>query len=262
MLRTFMIAATGMGSQQLNLDVIANNLANANTVGFKKSRADFQELLYQEQMLPGAASSPTTQLPSGLHVGLGVRPIATQKIFSEGNLQQTDNPLDLAIEGAGFFKILLPNGETAYTRSGSFKIDSEGRIVNTSGYMVDPEISLTEDTRSMNISPDGIVSVAEGNSSTSTEIGSFELVKFINPSGLRPIGQNLYVATDASGAEISGVPGEDGIGTLAQGFLEMSNVNVVEEMVKMIMSQRAYEMNSKAIQSADEMLQLIGNLRR
>lgn len=262
MMRSMWIAATGMGSQQFNLDVISNNLANVNTVGYKKSRADFEELLYQEMRLPGAASSPETQIPTGLHVGLGVRLAATQKIFTEGNLEQTGNPLDLAVEGEGFFKILLPNGDNAYTRNGSFKIDRDGRIVTPTGYPVDPEISIPDDTRSVTISSDGIVSVTQGGSEVPTEIGSIELAKFINPGGMRPIGQNLFVATEASGDEITGVPGEDGLGLMAQGFLEMSNVNVVEEMVKMIISQRAYEMNSKAIQSADEMIQTVNNLRR
>ena len=262
MMRTFWIAATGMESQQLNLDVIANNLANVNTAGYKKSRTDFQELLYQEEAMAGAASSPQTQTPTGLQVGLGVRPVATQKIFSEGNLEQTSNPLDLAVEGQGFFKILMPSGEVAYSRNGSFKIDGEGRIVNSMGYPMDPELSIPEDTREISISSDGIVSVTQGGSNVPTEIGSLELVKFINPGGLRPMGQNLFLATTASGDEITGVPGEDGMGTVIQGFLEMSNVNVVEEMVKMIVSQRAYEMNSKAIQSADEMLQMLNSLKR
>ena len=262
MMRSMWIAATGMASQQLNLDVISNNLANVNTVGYKKSRADFEELLYQEVRLPGAASSPDTQLPTGLHVGLGVRPAATEKIFSAGNMEQTGNPMDLAVEGEGFFKVLLPNGDSGYTRNGSFKIDRDGRLVTPTGYPLDPEITIPEDTRSVTISPDGIVSVTQGDSEVPTEIGSLELAKFINPGGMRPIGQNLFVATEASGDEISGVPGEDGIGTISQGFLEMSNVNVVEEMVKMIISQRAYEMNSKAIQSADEMIQTVNNLRR
>ena len=262
MLRTFWIAASGMGSQQLNLDVIANNLANVNTVGFKRSRADFETLLYQESRLPGAASSPDSEFPTGMSVGLGVRPVATQKIFSEGNIEETGNPLDMAIQGDGFYKITMPNGETAYTRAGAFKVDSEGKIVNSNGYAMDPEISIPEDTRSITISADGIVSVTQAGSNVPTEIGSIELVKFINPAGLRPIGQNLFMETTASGDEISGVPGEEGLGTIAQGFLENSNVNVVEEMVKMIVSQRAYEVNSKIIQSADEMLQMANNLRR
>jgi flagellar basal-body rod protein FlgG len=251
MIRTFWVAATGMGSQQLNLDVIANNLANVNTVGFKKGRADFEELLYQEERLPGAASSPETQYPTGLAVGLGVRPVSTQKIFTEGNMEQTANSLDLAIEGDGFFKILMPNGDFAYTRNGSFSLDRDGRMVTPTGYPMDPEITIPEDTRNITISSDGIVSV-----------GNIELAKFINPAGLRPLGQNLYVATEASGDEITGVPGEDSLGLVSQGFLEMSNVNVVEEMVKMIISQRAYEMNSKAIQTADQMIETVNQLKR
>ena len=262
MIRTFWIAASGLSSQQLNLDVIANNMANVNTVGFKKSRADFDELLYQQERIAGAASSPETQVPTGLQVGLGVRPIATEKIFSQGNLEQTSNSLDLAIEGKGFFKILMPDGEVAYTRCGAFKLDSEGRIVNANGYPLEPSISIPEDTREIMVSADGIVSVVQGNSDIPTEVGSIELASFINPAGLRPIGQNLLVATEASGEEISGVPGEEGMGRLSQGFVEMSNVNVVEEMVRMIITQRAYELNSKAVQTADEMLQTAANLRR
>jgi len=262
MLRTFWIAATGMGGQQLNLDVIANNLANANTPGFKKSRAEFESMLYQEERIPGAASSPETEVPTGLSIGLGVRPVATQDIFTEGNLEQTSNDLDLAIEGDGFFKILTPDGDTTYSRAGAFKTDSEGRIVTPNGYPLDPEISIPADTRQIYISADGIVSVTQGDSNTPTEIGSIELAKFINPAGLRNLGQNLYEATPASGDEITGVPGEDGLGRVAQGFLEKSNVNVVEEMVKMIVSQRAYEINSKLVQAADEMLSQVNNLRR
>ncbi len=262
MIRTFWVAATGMGAQQLNLDVIANNLANVNTVGFKKGRADFEDLLYQEKRLPGASSSPETQIPTGFQIGLGVRPVATEKIFTEGNMEQTGNALDMAIEGDGFFKILLPNGEFAYTRNGSFKLDRDGRLVTPNGYPMDPEISIPEDTRSITISADGIVSITQGDSDIPTEIGNIELAKFINPGGLRPAGQNLFLATEASGDEITGVPGEDGLGHVSQNFLEMSNVNVVEEMVKMIISQRAYEMNSKAIQSADEMIQTVNRLKR
>ena len=262
MIRTFWVAATGMGAQQLNLDVIANNLANVNTVGYKKSRADFEELLYQEKRLPGASSSPETQIPTGLHIGLGVRPVATEKIFTEGNMEQTGNALDLAIEGDGFFKILLPNGEFAYTRNGSFKLDRDGRLVTPTGYPMDPEISIPEDTRNITISADGIVSITQGDSDIPTEVGNIELAKFINPGGLRPMGQNLFLVTEASGDEITGVPGEEGLGHLSQGFLEMSNVNVVEEMVNMIISQRAYEMNSKAIQTADEMIQTVNQLKR
>ncbi len=262
MIRTFWVAATGMGSQQLNLDVIANNLANVNTVGFKKGRADFEELLYQEQRLPGAASSPETQYPTGLAVGLGVRPVATQKIFTEGNMEQTANSLDMAIEGDGFFKILMPSGEFAYTRNGSFKLDRDGRMVTPTGYPVDPEITIPEDTRNITISSDGIVSVTQGGSDIPTEVGNIELANCITPGGLRPRGQNLYVSTAASGDEITGVPGSDSLGLISQGFLEMSNVNVVEEMVKMIISQRAYEMNSKAIQTADQMIETANQLKR
>ncbi len=260
--RTFWIAATGMSSQQMNLDVIANNLANVNTIGFKKSRADFHELLYQEQKLPGSSTSPSTQVPTGLHFGLGVKTAATQKIFSVGNMEQTSNPFDLAIEGEGFFKVVMPTGETAYTRAGAIKVDSQGRLVTPLGYPLEPELSVTEDTKSVSISPDGIVSITQGTSNTPTEIGSIELAKFINPGGLKPIGENLFLSTVASGDEITGIPSEGGFGAIAQGYQEMSNVNVVEELVKMIISQRAYEINSKAIQSADEMLSIASGLKR
>ncbi len=260
--RTFWIAATGMSSQQQNLDVISNNLANVNTIGYKKTRADFHELLYQEEKMAGSSSSPSTQVPTGLHFGLGVKTAATQKIFTVGNLEQTNNPMDLAIEGDGFFKIMLPSGDTAYTRAGSLKIDSEGRLVTPLGYPLEPELTVTEDTRAVSVSADGIVSITQGNSNTPSEIGSIELAKFVNPGGLKPIGENLFLATNASGEEISGVPSEDGFGALAQGYQEMSNVNVVEELVKMIISQRAYEISSKAIQSADEMLSIASGLKR
>jgi len=218
--------------------------------------------MYQEERLPGAASSPDTQYPTGLAVGLGVRPVATSKIFTEGNMEQTANSLDMAIEGDGFFKVLMPSGEFGYTRNGSFKLDRDGRLVTPTGHTMDPEISIPEDTRNITISSDGIVSITQGDSDIPTEVGNIELAKFANPGGLRPVGRNLYAVTEASGDEISGVPGDDGLGLISQGFLEMSNVNVVEEMVKMIISQRAYEMNSKAIQTADEMIQIVNQLRR
>jgi len=233
-----------------------HNLANVNTVGFKKARADYQDLLYQEVKSAGASSSPSTIVPTGLYVGEGVRTVSTQKIFTQGNLEQTDNTLDLAIEGEGFFQVLKPDGTVAYTRAGEFKVDSEGRIVTADGYTVEPQITIPSDAMTINISSDGIVSVTQPGSSTPTEVGSFELARFINPAGLRPDGKNLFTATSASGDAVTAAPGSDGLGTLAQGFLEMSNVSVVEEMVNMIVAQRSYEINSKAIHRGHSCCQL------
>jgi len=262
MFRALWIAATGMEAQKLNIDVISNNLANINTVGFKKSRADFEDLLYQDSKIPGAASSPTTEVPTGIQIGLGVRPVATQKIFTMGNLEQTDNPLDLAIEGDGFFQVLTPDGTIAYTRDGTFKLDSDGNIVTSKGYPLEPNISIPSDTVAIYISSDGIVTVKTAGSNVPTEVGNIELARFINPAGLQPIGNNLYIETPSSGDPQTGVPGEEGLGTIAQGFLERSNVSVVEEMVNLIIAQRAYEINSKSIQTADDMLHMANNLKR
>lgn len=260
--RSLWIAATGMEAQQLNIDVISNNLANVNTVGFKKSRADFQDLLYQNIKVPGAASSTTNQVPTGIQIGHGVRPVATQKMFSQGNFQETGNSLDLAIEGDGFFKITQPDGTVAYTRSGAFKLNSEGQIVTSDGYLIEPSITIPSDATSVSISSDGIVSVKQSDSTSTTEVGNIELGRFINPAGLQAMGKNLFLPTPASGDVTAGTPGEGGFGTIAQGYLEMSNVSVVEEMVNMIIAQRAYEINSKAIQTSDDMLQMANNLKR
>jgi len=262
MLRSLFISASGMEAQRLNLDVIANNLANANTVGFKKSRADFQDLMYQNLRTPGATSAEGLQIPSGIMIGLGVRPIAVQKIFTQGDFVQTGNSLDMVIEGDGFFQVSLPDGTIAYTRAGAFKLDSEGRIVNSDGYLLEPGITVPADTLSITIGSDGKVTVLQAGSSTPVEIGQIEIAKFTNSAGLMPIGKNLFLPTDSSGEAITGIPGSEGMGTIAQGFLELSNVNIVEEMVNMIISQRAYEINSKAIQASDEMLQAINNLKR
>jgi flagellar basal-body rod protein FlgG len=262
MLRSLFISASGMEAQRLNLDVIANNLANANTVGFKKSRADFQDLMYQNLRTPGATSAEGLQIPSGIMIGLGVRPIAVQKLFTQGDFVQTGNSLDMVIEGDGFFQISLPDGTIAYTRAGAFKLDSEGRIVNSDGYLLEPGITVPANTLNITIGSDGKVTVLQAGSSTPVEIGQIEIAKFANPAGLMPIGKNLFLQTDSSGEAITGIPGSEGMGTIAQGFLELSNVNIVEEMVNMIISQRAYEINSKAIQASDEMLQTINNLKR
>ena len=262
MLRALSIAATGMQAQALNVDVIANNLANVNTVGFKKGRADFQDLLYQTLRAPGSESSEGTTVPTGIQLGQGTRPAAVQKIYEQGNYEYTRNELDMAIEGEGFFQILQPNGETAYTRNGSFKLDGEGRIVNSDGYLLEPEISIPVDSMTLSIGSDGTVSVVQSGEAESTVLGTINLVKFANPAGLNNLGRGLSVPTSASGAAQDGTAGEDGFGTISQGYLEMSNVSVVDEMVNMITAQRAYEVNSKAISTADEMLQMANNLKR
>jgi flagellar basal-body rod protein FlgG len=262
MIRSLWTSATGMQAQELNIDVISNNLANVNTSGFKKGRAEFQDLLYEMLRPAGAASSQDTTVPTGIQLGHGVRPSAVQKIFTGGDLQNTKNELDWAIEGDGFFQIELPNGETAYSRAGEFKLDADGRIVNPDGFLLVPEISVPTNTVSINVGMDGTVSVIQADDSTPVEIGTIQLARFINPAGLRSLGRNLYSPTEASGAEIVGTPGENGFGTIAQGFLEMSNVSVVDEMVNMITAQRAYEINSKVIQTADDMLQMANNLKR
>ncbi len=262
MLRSMWIAATGMESQQLNIDIISNNLANVNTVGFKKSRADFEDLLYQNMKMPGAASSPTTQVPTGIQIGQGVRPVATQKMFTVGNLQQTGNPLDLAIEGDGFFQVTTPEGNIVYTRDGAFKLNSGGDLVTSNGYLLEPSITIPSDTTAIYVSADGIVSVQQAGSSAPTTVGNIELARFLNSGGLQAVGRNLFTQTESSGVPLTSIPGQDGAGTIAQAFLEMSNVSVVEEMVNMIVAQRAYEINSKSIQTADDMLQMANNLRR
>ena len=262
MIRSLWTSATGMQAQEMNIDVIANNLANVNTSGFKKSRAEFQDLLYESIRPAGAASSQDTTVPTGIQLGHGTRPAAVQKMFSQGDFQNTQNELDWAIEGDGFFQIELPNGETSYSRSGEFKLDADGRIVNPDGFPLLPELTIPTDTVSISVGMDGTVSVIQADDPTPTEIGSLQLARFVNPAGLRSLGKNLYVPTEASGSEITGTPGETGLGTIAQGFLEMSNVSVVDEMVSMITAQRAYETNSKVIQTADDMLQMANNLKR
>jgi len=262
MLRSLWTAASGMQAQQLNIDVLSNNLANVNTTGFKRSRADFQDLLYETLRLAGASSSSTTEVPTGIQLGHGTRPAAVQKIFMQGEYKQTKNELDIAIEGDGFFQITMPDGETAYSRAGAFKVDSEGRIVTSDGYLMEPEISVPDDSMQISIGTDGTVSVRQAGENQAAEVGTIQLARFINPAGLNSIGRNLFLPTSASGDVITGTAGEDGFGTLAQGFLEMSNVSVVEEMVNLITAQRAYEINSKSIQAADEMLQIANNLKR
>jgi flagellar basal-body rod protein FlgG len=262
MIRSLWTAASGMKSQSLNIDVISNNLANVNTTGFKSSRADFQDLLYETLRQAGTSSSENSDVPTGIQVGHGSRPVASHKIFTQGDFQQTKNELDIAIEGEGFFQILQPNGETAYSRDGAFKMDRDGRIVTSDGFVMEPEITIPSDSISLSIGLDGTVSVLQPGSNAPTEIGTITVARFVNPAGLHSIGRNLYLPTNASGDALVGTAGEDGLGTLAQGFLEMSNVSVVDEMVKMITAQRAYEINSKTIQAADDMLQQANNVKR
>jgi flagellar basal-body rod protein FlgG len=262
MIRALFTAATGMTAQQLNIDTTANNLANVNTAGFKRSRVDFQDLLYQTPRVPGAPTAQNAEAPTGIQVGSGVRPASTQRIFSQGDFQQTDNPLDLVIEGDGFFQVMRGDGTTAYTRSGSFRKDANGRLVNPDGFALQPEISIPAQTVSISIGTDGVVSVTLAGTTTTQQVGSIELARFSNPAGLNAIGRNLFMPTGASGTAITGTPGGQGFGTLTPGFIEMSNVKVVEEMVNLIVGQRAYEAGSKAVQSADEMLHLANSLRR
>lgn len=262
MLRSLYAATSGMQAQQLTVDTLANNLANVNTSGYKKARVDFQDLLYQVIRRPGDLSFMGVSLPTGIQVGHGVRVAATQTNFTQGNLQQTGNSLDLAIEGDGFFMVELPDGSTAYTRDGSLKLDGEGYLVTTDGYLILPGIQIDPEAKEITVASDGTVSVLMPGEAEPEELGQIELARFINPSGLQRIGKNLLIETPASGMAETGVPGEGSLGTINQGFLEMSNVQVIEEMVQMITAQRAYEINSKVIQSSDDMLGIASNLRR
>lgn len=252
-------AKTGLDAQQTRMQVISNNLANTNTTGFKRDRAVFQDLLYQTMRQPGAQSSQNTQLPSGLSVGTGVRVVSTEKLFMQGNLARTDDSLDLAIQGRGFFEVLKPDGGLAYTRDGSFQLDSQGQVVNASGYVLQPSISVPQNAQSITIGEDGIVTVQLPGVSSGTQVGSVTLTDFMNPAGLQAIGGNLFNETAASGAPIQGTAGVGGLGSLIQGSVETSNVNIVEELVSMIETQRAYEISSKAISTTDGMLQYINN---
>src|SRR5262245_9524806 len=262
MIRALYTAASGMNAQQSNIDNVAHNLANVNTSGFKKSHMQFEDLVYQEMKVPGSATSAAGEAPIGLEMGLGTRPIATARDFSKGNLRATNSPLDIAIEGDGFFQITLPDGTTGYSRAGSLQRDAQGMLVTSDGYPVEPQISIPSNATAVMISKDGIVSAAIAGQQATQQLGTLELATFQNPAGLRPLGGNLFEATTASGDPQTGVPGTDGRGTIAQGFLEDSNVSVVEEMVNMILGQRAYEANSKVIKAADEMLAHVNNLVR
>jgi flagellar basal-body rod protein FlgG len=253
------IAKTGLDAQQTRLSVISNNLANANTTGYKQSRAVFEDLLYQNVRQVGAQSSEDTQLPSGLSIGTGVRLVATQKSHAQGNLIVTGNSLDVAIQGRGYFQILMPDGSLAYTRDGSFQMNADGQMVTAGGYQLQPAITIPAGAQSVTIGTDGIVSIRNAGQSAPTQIGNIQITDFINPSGLQPVGENLYVESGASGTPQQTVPGTNGSGTLTQGSLESSNVNSVKELVDLIETQRSYEMNSKAISTADQMLQQLNN---
>ena len=259
-MRSLWISKTGLEAQQTNMDVISNNLANVSTNGFKRGRAVFEDLLYQTLRQPGAHSSQQTQLPTGLQLGTGVRPVATERIFTQGNLQLTSNPLDMAINGQGFFQVLLPDGTTAYTRDGQFHSDSQGALVTSGGYHVQPAITIPANSLSVTVARDGTVSVTRAGSTTPTTVGTIQLVNFVNAAGLQSMGENMYLETAASGTANTNTPGTNGLGLLQQGYVETSNVNVVEELVNMIQTQRAYEINSKSIQTADQMLQRLAQL--
>ncbi|HTH93664.1 MAG TPA: flagellar basal-body rod protein FlgG [Rhodocyclaceae bacterium] len=254
MIRSLWIAKTGLDAQQTNLDVISNNLANVSTNGFKSSRAVFEDLLYQTIRQPGAQSSQTTQIPSGLTLGTGAHPVATERLFTQGTLQQTQNALDLAINGSGFFQIQMPDGTLAYTRDGSFQQDNTGQVVTSSGYPVSPSIIVPQNALTISVSRDGIVTVTTPGAATPTQIGTIQLATFINNGGLQSVGENLYVETASSGAPTPNTPGLNGTGLLNQGYVETSNVNVAEELVSMIQAQRAYEINSKVVSTSDDML--------
>jgi flagellar basal-body rod protein FlgG len=252
-------AKTGLDAQQTKLAVTSNNLANVSTSGFKKGRVVFEDLLYQNIRQVGSSTSQDTEAPSGVHLGTGVRVVATEKLYTQGGLTQTDNALDVAIEGRGFFQIQLPDGTNAYTRDGSFQLSSEGQMVTSSGYILQPGISIPEGAQSVSIGRDGIVSVRLAGQPAPVQVGQLQITDFVNPAGLQPLGENLLAETAASGPAQSGSPGQNGLGFTTQGSVEASNVNVVEELVNMIETQRAYEMNSKAISTADQMLEYVTN---
>jgi flagellar basal-body rod protein FlgG len=264
MVRSLWTAASGMIGQQFNIDTIAHNLSNVNTTGYKKTRADFEDLLYQNIRMAGTPSTSITNYPTGIHVGLGVKTASTQKIFEQGSLQNTNNNKDLAIEGEGFFKVQMYDGSFAYTRDGAWKIDSNGQMVNHSGYKMEPEIIFPEGFLSdtISISKDGLVTCKTRFNDDIVDVGQIDLYRFINPAGLTSVGGNLFKISEASGDEIRGTPALEGMGKIHQGFIEMSNVQVVQEMVNMIVAQRAYDLNSKSIQTSDAMLSTVVNLKR
>ncbi len=262
MLRALYTAATGMMAQQTQIDTTSNNIANVNTMGYKKQRAEFADLMYQTMEYAGTATSLNTSSPTGIEVGLGVRPTAVTKEFTQGNFKETGNNLDMAITGNGFFQVELPDGTTAYTRNGAFKLDKDGNVVNSDGYKLIPQIVVPADTTAISIGTDGTVSVLQAGQTQMAQIGQVQLANFVNPAGLHSLGNNNYINTSASGDAIVGTPGLNGIGEIREGFVEMSNVQLVEEMTDLITGQRAYEANSKAITTSDQMLQTVNNLKR
>lgn len=260
MMNSLWIAKTGMTAQQTQLDVISHNLSNVSTTGYKRNNAVFQDLIYQNLRQVGAQTTEENQLPTGLHLGLGVNVVATSRNFTQGSLQQSGNSLDVAIDGNGFFEVQLPDGTTGYTRDGSFKLDSQGRVVTSAGLPIQPGVTVPADAKSISISESGLVSVTVAGNPTPQQVGQLSMSSFVNSAGLEPVGQNLYRESAASGAPQQAEPGTNGLGIIKQGFLENSNVNVVEELVNMIQTQRAYEMNSKAIQTSDQMLAKLSQL--
>jgi flagellar basal-body rod protein FlgG len=261
MIRALYSAGSGMTAQQMSIDNIANNLANANTTGFKARRTQFEDLLYQSFLQPGAAAGAQTVVPSGLQLGLGTRPSANSIIFTQGSFTQTDNPLDMVIQGKGFFQIQTPNGQTAYTRSGNFQLDKNGAVVDANGNPLQPQITIPAQAQAITIAGDGTVSYTQPGQNASTVAGQIQLANFVNPGGLNSMGNGLFLPTDASGDPIVGTPGgQDGLGTLQQGYLESSNVSVVEEFVNMITTQRAFEASTKVVKAADEMYQTVNNI--
>lgn len=265
MSRSLRTSATGMIAQQLNIDNIANNLSNVNTTGYKRSKAEFQDLLYQTIRTAGTSAAQGALVPVEIQVGYGTRVVATQKIFEQGQVTATNGNLDLAIEneginGDGFFQILLPDGSIAYTRDGAFKLSAEGQLVTSDGFSLDPPITISQDAVSVNIASDGMVEILQAGENQANNVGQIELAKFVNPAGMRSIGRNLFLETEASGPAITGQPNAEGFGRLSQGFLELSNVQVVDELVNMIMAQRTYEVNARAIRTSDEIMQATNNI--
>ena len=263
MIRALFSAASGMNAQQLNVDNIANNLANANTTGYKTRRAQFQDLLYQSMVQPGAASGQATTVPAGLQLGLGTKPASNEIIFTQGNFVETDNPLDLVIQGNGFFQIQQANGQLAYTRDGSFQLNSTGSIVTSNGELLQPQIQIPANAQSITVAADGTVTYTLPGQSQAQKAGQIQIVGFQNPAGLNSLGKNLYQPTDASGAPTVGTPGgQEGLGPLLQGYSEQSNVSIVQEFINLITAQRAYEANSKVVKAADDMYQQVNNLKQ
>src|SRR3989339_570207 len=262
MMQSLYTASTGMLSMQTQIDTTANNIANVNTIGFKKSRAEFADLMYKVMEYAGTSTSDVTKSPTGIEVGLGSRPTAISKIFSEGSLKQTDNQLDIAVTGRGFFKLELPDGTEVYSRNGAFQVDADGIMVNSDGYRLVPEVVIPPDATNVSIGTDGTVTVVQTGQTQATQIGQLSLTNFINPAGLHSMGDNLYLETDSSGQPVEGTPGSDGLGVIRQGFVELSNVELVVELTDLITGQRAYDSNSKVITTSDEMLQTVNGLKR